>query len=146
MRKAVTTYVKKTRYVFTCVWYRQSAVDTSLAFRATRSGWWMNSEALTILNTRPFVGTFSDYGGWNTKNSVPLTESDVQTFQEGKENRCAKRKTESYVFSGFGNGISRGWERKSTTGRFATGRFWPFTWKISVGKDKVNKWEFVNGK
>ena len=27
-----------------------------------------------------------------------------------------KRKTESYVFSAFGNGISRGWEQKSTAG------------------------------
>ena len=42
-----------------------------------------------------------------------------------------KRKTESYIFSGFGNFISRGWERKSSTTRFATGRFWPFTWKTS---------------
>ena len=39
--------------------------------------------------------------------------------------------------------ISLVWEWKSTTGRFATNRFWPFTWKTSfVGKDKVNKWEF----
>ena len=27
-----TTHVKKIRYFFTCVWYRQSAADTSLAF------------------------------------------------------------------------------------------------------------------
>ena len=55
-----------------------------------------------------------------------------------------KRKTEIYIFSGFGNFISRGWERKSSTTRFATGRFWPFTWKTSsVRKDKVNKWEFI---
>ena len=64
-------------------------------------------------------------------------------FSRRGKNQCTKRKTESYVFSGFGVGISRGWEWKSTTGRFATGRFWPFTWKTSsVGKDKVNKWEF----
>ena len=31
-------------------------------------------------------------------------------------------------------------ENESTTGRFATARIWPFTWKTSsVGKDKVNK-------
>ena len=54
-----------------------------------------------------------------------------------------ERETESYVFSGFGNGLSRGWERKSTAGRFATCRFWPCTRKISsVGKDEVNNWEF----
>ena len=29
------------------------------------------------------------------------------------------------------------------TGRFVTGWFWPFAWMASsVGKDKVNKWEF----
>ena len=33
------------------------------------------------------------------------------------------KKTESYLFY-LGNGISRGWEQKSTTGRFATGWFW----------------------
>ena len=29
-------------FFLTCVWYRQSAADTSLAFGATRSGWWKN--------------------------------------------------------------------------------------------------------
>ena len=32
--------------------YSQSAADTSLAFGVTRSGWWMNGKAFTILNTR----------------------------------------------------------------------------------------------
>ena len=51
-------------------------------------------------------------------------------------------KTENYVFITFGNGISHTWEQKSTTGRFATGRFWLCTWKISsVSKDQVNNWE-----
>ena len=63
----------------------------------------------------------------NTKKSVSLTDSEVQTFLEGEENQYTKRKTESCVFSGFGVSISLGWEWKSTTGRFATGRFWPFT-------------------
>ena len=77
------------------------------------------------------------------KKSVSLTDSEVQTFLEGKKKPIYKRKTESYVFSGFGVSISLGWEWKSTTGRFATGRFLPFTWKTSsVDKDKVNKWEF----
>ena len=65
----------------------------------------------------------------------------------GKENQNKKSRTGSYVFSGFGNGISRGWERKSTTNRFATGRFWLCTWKIfifiyiflSVGTNLVTK-------
>ena len=44
------------------VWYRQSAADTSLAFRSIRSGWWMNGKAFTILNPSLFVEIFSDYG------------------------------------------------------------------------------------
>ena len=130
---------EKIRYFFTCVWYRQSAADTSHAFRATRSGWWMSGKAFTILNPRSFVRIFSDYFCLKTEIFVStLTESDVQTFLEREESqkKKTKRKTESYVFSGFGNGISRGWKRKSTTGRFATGRFWSGTWMISsVGKD-----------
>ena len=55
-----------------------------------------------------------------------------------------KIKTESCVFSGLGVSISLVREWKSTTGRFATSRFWPFTWKTStVGKDKVNKWSRI---
>ena len=54
-----------------------------------------------------------------------------------------ERKTESYVFSGFGKGIYRGWERKSTTGKFATVRFWLYTLEIpSESKDQISNWEF----
>ena len=61
---------EKIRYFFTCVWYRQSAADTSLAFRTTRSGWWMNgktsrfsiqdslSEIPQIMATRTFINPF----------------------------------------------------------------------------------------
>ena len=53
------------------------------------------------------------------------------------------RNTESYLLSGFGNGIFRGSERKSTSGRFATSRVWMCTW-INFGswQGKVNNWEF----
>ena len=44
----------------------------------------------------------------NTEKSVSLADSDVQTFVKGKENQNTKRKTESYVINGFGNGISHG--------------------------------------
>ena len=44
----------------------------------------------------------------NTEKSVSPTDSDVHTFLEGEENQNMNRKTESYAFSGFGNGISRG--------------------------------------
>ena len=71
----------------------------------------MNGKAFTILNPRSFVRIFSDYFCLKTEIFVStLTESDVQTFLEREENQKekTKRKTESYVFSGFGNGISRG--------------------------------------
>ena len=76
----------------------------------------------------------------NTEKSVSLTDSDVQTFLKEKENQYAKRKAESYVFSGFNNSISRGWERKSATGRFAMGRSDHLP--LPVGKDEVDEWEF----
>ena len=57
--KTVTTHHKKYD-IFSRVWYRQSATDMSLAFRATRSGWWMKGKAFTILNPRLFVKIFSD--------------------------------------------------------------------------------------
>ena len=42
-----------------------------------------------------------------------LSDSDVGHFLEGEENQSTKRKTENYVFSGFVNGISRGWRKRS---------------------------------
>ena len=38
-----------------------------------------------------------------------MTDSKVQTFVEGGENQYTKRKTEIYVFSGFGVSISFAW-------------------------------------
>ena len=122
-------------------WYSQLAADTSLAFSATPSGWWMNGKAFTILNTS-CLSELSPIMAAKTLK-IRIADCEVQIFLEGERNQHTKRKTESYVFSGFGVSISLGWEWKLTTGRFATGRFWPFTWKTSsVGKDKVNKWEF----
>ena len=42
---------------------------------------------------------------------------------KGKKTKIRIEKTKSYVPSGFGNGISPSLEQKSTTGRFAVGRF-----------------------
>ena len=64
------------------------------------------------LHAQPLLRNLRDPKGglWlrNTEKSVSLTDNDVQTFLEGEENQNAKRKTESHVFSGFGNGISCG--------------------------------------
>ena len=43
----------------------------------------------------------------NIKKAVPHKDNDVQTFLEGEKNKYTKR-TESYVFSDFSNGVSRG--------------------------------------
>ena len=111
--------------------------------RATRSGWWMRNKAFIILYLPWFfVGIFSDYGCLNTEKFAPLTDSDVQTLIEGKKPKYVE-KTESCVFSSFGNDISRDWERKLINGIFATGRFWLCTWKTSsIAKDKFSNWEF----
>ena len=85
-----------------------------------------------------------NYRCQSTESFVLHIDSDVQTFLEEGENQNTKRRTESYVFSGFGDGNSRGWEWKSTAGCFATGRFCS-TWKISsVGKGKVLTEDFVH--
>ena len=134
---------EKISYFFHVCWYSQSAAYTSLAFGATRSGWWMNGQAFTILNTSCLSEFSRIIAAKTLKKAVSLKNNDVQTFLEGVEDQYSKRKTESCVFSGFGVSISDGWEWKSTTGRFASSRFWPFTWKTSsVGKDEVIKWEF----
>ena len=46
----------------------------------------MNGKVFTILNT----SWFSNYGG--TKNSVSLTDSEVQTFLEGEKTNILKEK------------------------------------------------------
>ena len=123
---------EKIRYFLTCVWYCQSAADTSLPFRAT------SSQSKVVF--RNFFGLWL----LNTEKSVSLTYRQV-TFKlnlKGEKTKIWKKKTKSYVFSGFGNGISSGWERKSTTRRFAISWFWQCTWKISsLGKDQCNKWQ-----
>ena len=66
----------------------------------------------------------------------------VIAYRQWRSNfpRRERRKTESYVFSGFGNGI-RAAETKIEDGRLATGRFWPRTLKISsVGKDQFSEY------
>ena len=86
------------------------------------------------------------FGLWLLKNwniHIDAFRQWRSNFPRKEDNQNTKWKTESYVFSDFGNGISRGWEQKSTTGRFARGRLWLFTWRISsVGEDHFNTWEF----
>ena len=133
--KAVTTYAKKYDTFSRLFNIANQLLTCHLPFAPLSQvyKWWQSPH-----HSQSKVVCRNFFGLWllKTKKFVLLTDSDIQTRLKGKENKNAKIKTESYVFSGFGNGISRGWERKSTFGRFATDWFWPCTWKISfVGKD-----------
>ena len=89
----------------------------------------MNGKTFAILNPRSFVGIFSDYGCENTETSVSLTDSDLPLLGKKTEVRPEKPKVTYSV--------------ALATGAFATGRFWLCTLKFySVGKDKVNNWQF----
>ena len=117
---------------FTCVWYRL----LRLAVRLMNEGWILHHSQSKVVY-RDFFGLWL-LKHWQIRNAYRQQRLNFPR-RGGKQNQ----KTESYVFSGLGNDISHGWERKLTTGRFATGRFWPCTWKISsVGKDQANDWEF----
>ena len=117
---------------FTCVWYRL----LRLAVRLMNEGWILHHSQSKVV-CRDFFGLWL-LKHWQIRNAYRQQRLNFPR-RGGKQNK----KTESYVFSGLGNDIPRGWERKLTTGRFATGRFWPCTWKISsVGKDQANDWEF----
>ena len=87
LKKAVATHVKEYLILFpTCV---------DIANHSVR-----------LLNERQVdCRRFLEIWRLNTKKSVWLTDSEIQTYLEG-ENQCTKRKTESYVFSGFGVSIS----------------------------------------
>ena len=140
-RKAVTTHVKKYD-IFSCVF----DIASQLLTRHSRHSVRLMNEQQSCHHSMSAVVVFQNILGlwllkrWKIRTAYRQWRSN---FLRRGENQNAKRKTESYVFSDFYTGISRGWEWKSTTGIFATGRFWPWTWKISsVAKDKVGNWEF----
>ena len=147
LRKAVTTHVKKYD-----IFSRVFDIANQLLTRHTpfaplgQVDEWTAKPSPFSIHGRLSEYFRINYGCYKTEISVlTLTDSELQTFLEREENQNTKWKTESYVFSGFGNGISRDWERKSTTERFATGQFWPFTWMISsVGEDQFSNWEFCS--
>ena len=97
LRKAVTTHVKKYRIIYTYFFLPRHSV-----------GLMNERQSLHDSQYKLFVGAFSNYGGYDTKKSVSLTDNDVQTFLEGVKNQYSKRKIESCVLSGFGVSISDG--------------------------------------
>ena len=65
----------------------------------------VNGKPFTIINPWSFVESFRIMAAKTLKKSVPLRDSEVQTFLEGGKHKIQKRKTESFVFNGFGNFI-----------------------------------------
>ena len=128
LRKAVTSHMnEKIRYFFLCVFDIASQLLTRhspFAPLGQVDEWTAKPSRFSIQGNLSELSRIMP--AKNIKKAVPRKDNDVQTFLEGEENKYTKR-TESYVFSDFGNGVSRGWERKLTTGRFAIGRFCPFT-------------------
>ena len=87
--------------------------------------WLMNKrQSLHHSQSKVICQNFFNLWLLNTKKSLPLTDSDVQTLLGEEENQNTKRKAETYIFSAFGDGIFHGRERKSSTRRFTLGRFW----------------------
>ena len=123
LRRAETTYVKKYRIFH--------VVDI----------------ANQLLTRHSPLASLGQVDKWTTKSSrfsiqvVCLSFIELWRLKHYKI-RIADRLWASN-FSGFGVGISFEWEWKSTTRRFAIGRFWSVTWKTSsVDKNKVNEWVF----
>ena len=142
LRKAVTTHVKKYRIFFTCVDIASQLLirHSPLAPLGQVDEWTAKPSRFSIQGSLSELSRIVALKHWKIR--IADRQSGSNFSRRGK-NQYTKGKTESHLFSDFDVGISRGWEWKSTTGRFATGRFCPFTRKTSpVGKDKVNKWEF----
>ena len=76
---------EKRSYFFHVCWYSQSAADTSLAFGATRSGWWMNGEPSRFSAQGSLSELSRIMASKTLKKSVSLTDSEVQTFLEGEK-------------------------------------------------------------
>ena len=97
---------EKIPYFFTCICYRQSAADTSLAFHATRSGQMNERQNLRHSQSKVVCGNFLGLWRLTLKNPYHLQTVTFKLFLKGKKNQCTKRKTESYAFNGFNDRIS----------------------------------------
>ena len=119
LRKAITSQVKKYNIFFSVFDIVDSLLTHYLPFVLPFSVQGCLSEFFQIVAAKTLKNLFR----WQT---VTLKLS----YKGKKQN--VKRKTKSYVFSGFGNEISCGWKWKSNTGRFATGWFYALYLFISI--------------
>ena len=135
LRKAVTTHVKEYDIFHVC-WI--SPISCWHVTRLSRHSVRLMNERRSLHHSQSKIVCRIFFGLWQLKHwkiRIAYRQWRSNFPRRGRKPKYGK-KTESWVLSGFGNGVSRGWERKSTTGRFATSRLLTVTWKISpVVKD-----------
>ena len=124
--------------------YLISPISCLYVTRATRSGWWMTGKAFATFNTWSFVGIFSDYM-WRLKtlkNPYHLQKVKFKLSKKRKKTSLRKKNRELRIQWLWLRHFSR-LRTKIDNWKICHKPIWPFTWKISsVGKDKVNEWEF----
>ena len=102
LRKAVKAHLKKYRIFYLCL---ISPISCRHVTRISR-------QSVRLMKER--------------RSLHRLADSDVQTFtRKGRKPRYGEKKQKNTYSVALVVEFSRGSERKSTTGRFATGRFWP---------------------
>ena len=107
LRKAVTTRGKKYEF-FSRVF---DIADQLLTRQSpSRHFVWLMNKRQSLHHSQSKVVCQNFFNLWllNTKKSLPLTDSDVQTLLGEEENQNTKRKAETYIFSAFGNEIFHG--------------------------------------
>ena len=77
---------------FHVCWYSQSAAYTSLAFGATRSGWWKNRKALMILNTSCLQGLSRIMAAKTLNNLYRWQTVTFKLSLKGKKTNVLKEK------------------------------------------------------
>ena len=97
-RKAITTHVKVYNNFFMCVWYRESAADSSLVFPLSpfsHADEWVSKDSPFLIHSHLLM--LSDYGYKNIEKFVSRTDNDVHNFLEGGKTKYEKKES------------SRGW-------------------------------------
>ena len=92
-RKAITTHVKAYNNVIMCVWYCESAADSSLVFPLSlfshTDEWIAKASPFSI---HGHLLMLPNYDCKNIENFVSRTDNDVHNFLEGGTNKIRKKK------------------------------------------------------
>ena len=125
-----------------CIWYRQSAAYTSLAPRGQVDGWTAKPSPLSI------HGRLSEFsriicGGlkrWKIRITYRKWSSN---FPRSERKPVYEKKNRELRIQWLWLRHFSRLRTKIDNWKICHKPIWPFTWKISsVGKDKVNEWEF----